>query len=503
MIRRLAALGMLGACLAVVLVAGCAKKKVLAIANLAPETSIFVQGPVDTVNHVVHLYWFGSDPDGDVLGFEWRFKNPAQPADTQWAFTIRTDSVFTVFTPAGYTMPLFEVRSIDNTGQRDPSPAREDFQFSNQAPTVHFNRRLLTTDTTYASVSLEWTADDPDGESSALRFLVGLDTIPSALHLVSGRTLTLDTTDFKIAGAYPTTRPRQAYIRALDDGGRASAWDSVRWVVRAPSDGVQHPRLLLIDDVPVSNPSAVTLDTLYYNTAARNLPAGSYSILRLEFTQPFRSVKDMAQTCRQFDAVIWYRGTQPGFSGVMRDYQDGLTNYLDQGGKLMIESLNLIEGENADQLTLTATIGALRPDWVTNYLGSRGLIRAPITGRSDSSAAWSIGPSFTDTLNNIVYRVDLHSTIYQDSLREGSNLFGLRGFDVRDTGFVALWARDSSLSPRVTRSIPVAVSVPVPASPGGAGRVLVFSLPLRGANLFFTAPRFLAKVFQQMGLTGP
>lgn len=503
MIRRLAAWSVLCACLVLALVAGCAKKKILAIDNLPPETTLFVQGPVDTVNHVVQLYWFGSDPDGDVTGFELRFRNPALPADTQWVFTTRTDSVFTVFTPAGYAMPIFEVRSIDDVGQRDPSPAREDFQFSNQAPSVRFINRLQPNDTTYASATLAWTANDPDGAAGAIRFLVGLDTIPSALRLVSGTGITLDTTDFKVGGVYPTTRPRQAYIRAIDDGGRASGWDSVRWVVRAPSAAGLHPRLLLIDDVPITNPANVTLDTLYYNTAARNLPAGSYSILRLEFTQPFRSVKDLAQTCRLFDAVIWYRGTQTGFSTVMRNYQDGLSTFLDGGGQLMIESHNLIDGSPADRRP--SSDGALREDWVTRYLGSVALIRAPITGFTDSTVNWSIVSSYEDTLDGVpvTRRVDLHSTIYQDSLRAGALGNGLRGFDVRDTGFVALWARDSSLSPRVPRDIPVAVSVPVPESPPGPGRVIVFTLPLRGSNGFFNAPRFLAKVFQQMGLTGP
>ena len=56
MIRRVVAVGVLGAGLALALVAGCAKKKILAVENLPPETTLFVQGALDTVNHVVHLY---------------------------------------------------------------------------------------------------------------------------------------------------------------------------------------------------------------------------------------------------------------------------------------------------------------------------------------------------------------------------------------------------------------------------------------------------------------
>ncbi|HYM80726.1 MAG TPA: hypothetical protein VEY91_04845, partial [Candidatus Limnocylindria bacterium] len=87
--------------LAIVIAAGGCSPKSTLVPNVPPETSLFVQGPVDTVNHVVHLFWFGSDPDGDVAGFEVRFKNPDAPADTQWTVTTRTDSLFTVFTPTG------------------------------------------------------------------------------------------------------------------------------------------------------------------------------------------------------------------------------------------------------------------------------------------------------------------------------------------------------------------------------------------------------------------
>ena len=514
MIRRLLSLVVLVAVGAAMVLAGCAKKKFLAVDNLPPETSLFVQGSLDTVNHVVQIYWFGSDPDGEVSGFELRFKNPAAPNDTDWVYTTRTDSLFTVLTPSGYAAPLFQVRAIDNAGVRDPSPAYADFQFSNQPPTVQFTRRFVPTDTTYASATLTWTSADPDGNAAAMHFLIGLDSLgqrptsPGAFHLVTGNTFTVDTTDFQIAGAYPSTRPRQAFIQAIDDGGRMSAWDSVRWVVRAPSAPGVHPKLLLIDDV-----TGTTLhDNVYRGTVNANLPPGSFSVLRMEFTftpgQPnrmFRSEKDVLQTFRQFDTVIWYRGTEgqsvsgsaPTFSPVMHDYQDALAAYVDGGGKLMIESLNLVAGENA--------VGALDNDWTGRYLGSRDLILAYRgDAYGDSSVAWSIAPGYVDTIPDpdVTYRTDLHSTVFQDSLRNNINTNGLRGFAVIDTGLVALWARDSDLSPRVARDIPIAVTVPVAGSPAGAGRVIVFTTPIGGATGFGLAAtqRFLCKVLLQMGL---
>src|SRR5207237_9077744 len=74
--------------------AGCGKGHKGPLApDAPPETRLFVRGPVDTVNHVVHLYWFGSDPDGDVVGFEVRLLNPEAPADSAWRFTTRSDSL--------------------------------------------------------------------------------------------------------------------------------------------------------------------------------------------------------------------------------------------------------------------------------------------------------------------------------------------------------------------------------------------------------------------------
>src|SRR5262249_58644259 len=73
-----------------VVAAGCGFSRKLtgtAHANQPPHTVLFVNGAIDTVNHIVHLYWFGSDADGTISGFEWQLKNPVAPADTAWHFT--------------------------------------------------------------------------------------------------------------------------------------------------------------------------------------------------------------------------------------------------------------------------------------------------------------------------------------------------------------------------------------------------------------------------------
>lgn len=477
LVTALAVAGLL-VLLAVALIAGCSPRKILG-PNTPPETVLFVQGPVDTVSLIVHLYWFGSDPDGEVAGFEVRFKNPAAPADTQWVPTTRTDSLFTVFTPQGYSAPVFEVRSIDNDGQRDPSPATENFQFSNQAPIVDLINPPAFADTTYPSVTLTWTGLDPDGDAALLSYRVWLDGNEANARITDQRTFTIPSADFLQAGLY-ATGTRTVYVQPIDAGGRAGVPDSTRWVVRAPVTGTR-ARLLLIDDVPTTNPANVTTDSLYYNTAARNLAPNEYSILRLQTTQPFRSIKDVEQTCGLFEAVIWYRGRELTVSNTMRTYRDGLAAYLEDGGKLMIESLNLIEGEGV----LSA---ALPADWVGTYMGSDGLFRHIIPGVADSTISWTIDAGDT-----------LYSPLTGDTLRSVTLDGGLRAFNVRDPSYALLVVPIGALPPGNPIPMPVAVTVPQPSG----GRLVAMSYPVRLTHGLFTAHRFLAGVFQQLGLTGP
>ena len=92
---------------------------------------------------------------------------------------------------------------------------------------------------------------------------------------------------------------RQVFIEAVDDGGMVSARDSLRWYVRSPGTGGHYPhqaRLLLIDDMNSGNAVVDgTTDSIYVNTARRNLAEGEYSILRMQFTQPFRSGRDVVR----------------------------------------------------------------------------------------------------------------------------------------------------------------------------------------------------------------
>ena len=494
--RLIVAIALLGALAA--LLTGCSAKGKLR-PNLPPVASIFVQGPVDTVNHNVHLFWFGSDPDGFVTGFDIRFLNPSAPADTQWVFTTQTDSVFSVYTPAGFAAPVFEVRAIDNEGLKS-AVAREDFNFRNLPPTLTLQNRLRLTDTTFASATIQWVVSDPDGNPTKLRVHLWLDGNESIPDVVAGTSFTIPTARF-LQGGQLLSGYRQLFIQAVDDGGMLSPVDSVRWYVRAPATGGHYPhlgRLLIVDDVPRAFSQNFSTDTIYYNTAARNLAPGEYSILQMDFTQPFRSAKDIEQTFNLFDAVVWYIGGPVDFrtyETTLASYQAGLAAYLEAGGNVYLDGQALINGPYAR--------GPLSADFVSNYLGSDFLFQYFSPTVQDSTVGWSnANPSY------FVSRWGDSLRVQQLTVAAGFSLGGFRAFGVRDDQFTLISAPPApltSLLPPGILPLPVPVAVTVPQPSGG--RFLLVSFPLRGASTpppanphYFTVHRFMAQVFKQLGL---
>ena len=98
---------------------------------------------------------------------------------------------------------------------------------------------------------------------------------------------------------------------------------------------------------------------------------------------------------------------------------------------------------------------------MTRYLGSDALIRSydRRACRLDRVVEHRAS-GYVDTIDGIPVLIggpaqhDLSGQPAQHGVQAG----GLRGFDVRDTDYVALWARDSTPLPPGARDIPVAVT---------------------------------------------
>ncbi len=134
------------------------------IPNARPDTRITGQPPtLLEAGFAVDFNWTGSDPDGKITGFEWKISDNGldgiSPRDTltqdpltgailnPWRFTAANDSTFFVLAdqedfpgdPAGdprsfRTHSLF-IRSVDDKGAKDPTPAYISFTSTTIVPT--------------------------------------------------------------------------------------------------------------------------------------------------------------------------------------------------------------------------------------------------------------------------------------------------------------------------------------------------------------------------------
>jgi hypothetical protein len=492
------------AAIAAFALASCDPKGAIA-PNAAPETRLFVQfDPGDTtshtVHHEVHLFWLGTDVDGDVVAYEYRFLPTVDP-EGGWVRTTRTDSVFVLPAPTDSVRYGFEVRAIDDAGAVDLTPARQDFDFRNAAPTVSFLTPPTTRDTTYPSMTLQWTGLDPDGDANDLSYRVWLDGAnPAEAPVITATTYTIPSAAFRIDGHW-SSRPRTVSIQAFDAGGRGSAIVQATWFVRAPVPDTTLDRgaLLVVDNMRNAQPGGAAFDNAYNTAIAQSQTPGTWSVLRLEVNQPFRSAADVLQTLSLYDAVAWYRGSENSFApltNLLRDYQSSIGAYVENGGRFYLESLDMIDATNSP--------GILSEAFMREYLGADALYLRRFESDEDSTANWGIQSAYSDTFrtvdppeirNNLAI---LRTTLFADSLRQTQIYSGLRGFVVRDTGNVVLWARDSVLSQRPTFDVPIAVQ----ASHPGGGRFVAVSTPLAGANGFNSAIRFIVKIFNSLKVPG-
>jgi hypothetical protein len=356
-VRPLAFAGTLAVALA--LLAGCGKKGTLS-PNRSPETVVFVSGDLDTVRHIVDLSWFGTDPDGEVVVFEYKWiyeagQEPAAYDSNAWFTTTRTESTFAVWTPNGTSMPTFVVRAIDDEGVADPTPARQTFRFRNLPPQVELTGTPVLPATTFPVATIVWTSSDPDGDIADAHYLLWLDdNAADPIVVPASNQYTIPPAAFSDGAGGYVVGPHTIHIRAVDDGGAASPPDSFTWNVVAPVGQV-----LLVDDCPSTESSRI--DQAYANALDRQLGGPSqYSVIRIETGNPFRSPADVTATFGFFRSVLWYQETSVARSGALPIAEPGIRTLLAAGGNLFLCSTIAVgtSGTLAGDAFLNEIVGA-------------------------------------------------------------------------------------------------------------------------------------------------
>ncbi|MCH8568513.1 MAG: hypothetical protein LAT67_09625 [Balneolales bacterium] len=239
-------------------------------ANQPPNTFLTVNEinlpEGDRLVSQVNISWWGDDPDGYIVGYEFRIgDDQTEP----WTFTTRTDSVFVLPIEEGNMDAdvRFTVRAIDNDGDVDPDPPSLLFPIRNSPPVIAFRSNETPPDTTYRVFSFGWNASDPDGDANLNRIEVALndttewqavptnisfltvrvdDTVsPATSQVFFGRAL--NTTDLQF-DTININGDNIFYVRAVDNAGAISPVVEHEWYIKE-----QTSRILFLNDFQGGN----------------------------------------------------------------------------------------------------------------------------------------------------------------------------------------------------------------------------------------------------------
>ena len=214
------------------------------------------------------------------------------------------------------------------------------------------------------------------------------------------------------------------------------------------------------------------------------IAADSYRILHLQYNQPWRSAKDLEQTFKQFETVVWYRGEQTAFSRVLQSYAvgpngEGIGPYLDGGGKLFLESLSMVKAWVVD--------GSLSQAFIQKYLNCNGTLQR---GQGpDSTGLWDLPGGGVLPCPGVA-----------DSLRNRGTLTGLRAFAAKDPSEILIVVPAHLMTQDNPFDFPVGMNV----RQANNGRFIAVSFPLvSGSVPTATFPQRASVVLLKMlGLLG-
>ena len=372
---------------ALVAVAGCdAGFDGDAAANAAPETELSVRSAdlreaLDDRRLIstVDVAWSGTDPDGVVQAYDVRsYQVDATPGPEQgWTRTVRRDSTLRLEIPLGASTAdvTVEVRSVDDQGAVDETPARTVFPIVNSNPTFRLIAAEAPPDSTWPVISFSLAADDVDGEDNLAGVEIALNDpdgafarLPADVNFVtlvadapgaSTSTATIYTgRGFRNSGiTLPGLRlngDNVVYFRAVDQAGAGSS------LVRYPALDVDgNPtstlyvravtsRVLLVNDVRVGDPAQV-LDVAraalaLHGTASYDewdLSATPQSTAAPRFSDALPTTADptLRQTLPLWDRVYWVSNavTNTAAGNNLPRAASVMDLFFEQGGRIMVQ----------------------------------------------------------------------------------------------------------------------------------------------------------------------
>jgi len=319
-------------------------------------TFIFTRNIADTTTSHQVMYWWGEDPDGEVVAYHYRWNFE----DTWTRSTAESDTFFLPLQII-YDEFLFEVKAEDNQGALDPSPATLRIPVANSYPEIEFAENSNptvganpdVTHVTFPTRTFAWSVSDIDGLETINQIRYRLDSTNTWTYLpgnITGVTLT------DIPSGFHTF-----YVQAIDTAGALSnllqfpdttdAASPNGWRVEEPVGDI-----LLVDDYKLDDGSTHA----FYTSILDSIEGlNNYSVFELgvdEKALPLSSTDRLAMFS-YFKTVVWYHyseiPTLPGADGALR-------TYLETGGNVFVSSIFIDAGY---------TFTSIDSNWVINPSG--------------------------------------------------------------------------------------------------------------------------------------
>lgn len=332
------------------LVAACDKGEKLP--NVAPDTRIALESiqltGEDRLRSEVTLNWFGTDEDGWVTGYEISFDG------STWAAVDVQDSTFKFNLSVGSdtTDINFYVRSVDNEGDADPTPAYLLVPIRNSAPTARFDSVQTIPDTSFIVTTIFLDVQDLDGA----------DNVDSLYLKVNGgawfplakdvRTITVVPDDPTAIGGTTAkcyigaaaslatgvltglnlNGDNVCYVKARDIAGAESPVHTSKtfFIKRKGSD------LLVIDAHPGG--SSPTPEDVYAQTLDLVEPNADRIDMRVNngVNVPRLWSPTFSTFINFYDRIFWYSDGSDAGVTLLEDASGAIQGYLNQGGKILM-----------------------------------------------------------------------------------------------------------------------------------------------------------------------
>ncbi len=314
-----------------------------------PPTTTITNKPAegDTMFALVHLTWDGGDPDGYVAGYQWRntthYLTRGDSVKTEWNETTASQQTIAFNSEDSLNFQWFEVRSVDNDGAVDPTPATKTFYTPRTFPpeveilTPNDGQEMFARQEVsdwWHGVELSFDGTDQDGEIVEYGWAID----DGEWHWMEDTTLFITPDQFPggIDGKHMLRVTARDNTGLMNPGG-----DTVEVTLVEPDFDRD---ILIIDETDEDNfPSAVSADdskvdsfytaifgTEYHWDYARN-------VLR---DQPMPARSELGR----YKAVVWHADDKPSSSPhALPGHVNILRDYMNVGGNLVMSGFRMLK----------------------------------------------------------------------------------------------------------------------------------------------------------------